>query len=191
MSIPARTSPWQPLYTQALFIGPLVENAIEVIKRDQSEALAWAKALLEARAGYQLGASPLAQFRSVRNTDMSDTKFPWCIVEPFSTTADEEGNGAAVAEGHRVSIELAITGKNPEQLTRTLEAYVLAVHMMLTSCTPKDLLAGYGACMNVTWQVTGHDYSRSTPGDEDATAYVRAARMTLEINFSEVLKADG
>lgn len=190
MSIPARTSPWQPLYTQALFIGPLVENAIAVIKRDQVEALAWAKALLEERAGYDLGTAALAPFRSVRNTDMKDTKYPWCIVEPEHTGTDEEENGVAVAEQHRVDIELAVEGKKPEQLTRQLEAYVLAVHMMLISCTPKELLSGYGPCLHVTWEVKDHDYSRSTPSDGDATAYVRAARMTMEIKFSEV-QTDG
>jgi hypothetical protein len=184
--IPARTSPWQPIYQKALFLGPLVENAIEVIKRDQVEALAWAKATLEAEAGYSLGTAALAPFRSVRNTDMKDTKFPWCIVEPEHTDADETEDGAAVAEQHRVAIEFAIEGKNPEQLTRMLSAYVLAVHMMLISARTDELLAGYGSCAHITWEVKEHDYSHSTPRDGDATAYVRAARMTLFISFAEV-----
>ena len=178
--IPARTTPWQPLYKTLKFIGPLVENFIDVIKRDQVEALAWAKALLAVP-----GDAVLAPFRSVRNTDMRDTKYPWVIVEPERTATDEAEDGAAVKEDHRIAVELAITGKDPEQLTRTLVAYVLAIHMMLISASVKEVLAGYGPCMDVSWEVKEHEYSRSGQGEDDI-AYVRAARMTVIVKFSEV-----
>lgn len=184
MSIPQRTTAWQPLYPDATLLGPLVENCIEVVKRDQVEALAWAKARLAA-AGMPLdGTDKLPPFRSVRNTDMKDTKFPWLIIEPERTSADEQENGERLNEDHRIAIEMAITGKDPEQLTRSLSAYVLAVHMMLTSAGPKELLAGYGPCVDVTWEVKDHDYSRSA---ENESGYLRAAKMTLYVKFSEVM----
>ncbi|OLE52114.1 MAG: hypothetical protein AUG51_19345 [Acidobacteria bacterium 13_1_20CM_3_53_8] len=183
MPLPPRTEPWKPLYAEATLIGPLVENAIAVVKRDQVAALAWAAQRMATALGL---ASPraLPDFKSVENSDTFQTKFPWAIIEPGRSSIEEQANGECLKEEHTIEIEFAITGRSWAQLTTDLETYALAMQMMLVSARPEDLLAGYGPCIEIAWEVSDHEYSRS---GKDDSGFFRAAKMTMKMRFEEVM----
>jgi hypothetical protein len=181
MPISARTTPWEPLYQDTLLIGPLVENCIALVKRDMEEAIAWAAQSYATALSRPVLSLP--KFKSVENSDTLQTKFPWAIIEPSTSAIAEHPNGEGQAEGHKIDIEFAHTGRDAQSLTLAIEIYALAMHMMLMSASASDLLAGYGPCADISWEVSDHEYSRSS---KDDSGFLRAAKMTLTMKFSEV-----
>lgn len=132
--------PWHPkIPTQ--FIRPLVKNLRAVIERDAPDALAWAAA-----------PSVVAPFAWFGIASHVEPRFPYCLVLAETTDCEGSDDAAYVNEGHQITIEIGVTGNDPDRLADELFIRVNAIDSIIRNAQWPDLLEGvpianYGPCV--------------------------------------------
>lgn len=154
----------------------VVKNALRILERDIGGALAWIAS--------QDSATALPVFAEYVNSPRRIyTLFPVAIVEPGESDLAEE---EALIEGHTLDVEIAVTGEDPQQLTLDLCDYIAAMDMVWRTVNPAEFVQDIPTDAQSTpiVRITNHAYGALADSD-DGTMYLRRARMTLLVGFTE------
>jgi|SRR5215471_1467704 len=180
MGFPAAPAVWIPRF-DASFIEPLVVTAQQLIIRDQAAALAWSS---PDRALPPFKKVLLARRDPVFWDDRVAT-YPAVVVAPLQSTPPTSDDGGTIEETHRLAVELAISGSDPEQLTIDATRYVRAVDMIWRSASYADLTWNMkpGHFTAVETDVLVHDYP--TIASDGPNAYLYTLGLTLSAQFRE------
>lgn len=165
---------WTPKY-DALFIGPLIENVITIIKRDEAEALAWAN-----------GGTSLPGFATHQQARRADVRYPFLAVLANETDLEESEEEAFLEEESKLIVEVALVNADPNLLAATLFRYVQALDSIIRSASPEDLAAGMAPTghSRIKPAVRKHRYGLSKQLVNNQ--YLQVAQLEATFKYKEV-----
>lgn len=125
--------PWVARFPNMDFGEPVIANLERIFKRDQVEALNWAN-----------GGLAMTSFERIIQCERVSDKFPSLAIFPVADTPSLSEEAAFVDQELRVSIEVAVTGTKPGELTLDLLKRINAVRQMVLSADEDDLMLNVG-----------------------------------------------
>lgn len=162
-----------PRFSSAKSIEPVLNNIVTLVQGNIEDALEWAN-----------GGPGLAIFAEYNNWDLTTITFPTFTLEPGSVDIKESEDGSSLDQVYNLIATIEIEGADPEQVTKDLLKYSLAVREIILSATPEDMFTGSGATDGF-WTVTNELLSRAGVNVNN-NFYGRAARLNIAVGYSEV-----
>lgn len=121
MPIPPRTTPWEAP-NNVMGTEKLCQNILDLVARDQVEALAWAN------TG---NPGTLASFIDLNNAVRINSRWPVFTAAPSSEEANESNSGSFYPTKYVVHLEVEDSGPNPDLLVKTIQRRVRTVRAII------------------------------------------------------------
>ncbi|HWQ34329.1 MAG TPA: hypothetical protein VNQ79_15885 [Blastocatellia bacterium] len=166
--------PFQPRFN-AKFIRPIRDNLIALVK-------ASGRAALDA-AGADL-TTPLPDFKMHAKSRRKNTQYPFLGIFGERTTISEGDDH--ISEQHEFTVEIALLGSDPEELSERTERYVEAVDSIIRSASDAEITQGLSLQRNrAGWEVTAHDYDRIRESTIREGQYLQLAQLRVVVQIRE------
>lgn len=173
-----------PIHSELRLAYPLLSNWLSIIRSDFADALTWAKA----QNGYSGSTPNIARhLESVRVNDETET--PVVALRVVSADCIEQENSPLVEVVIEFDNFLMIGGTDPDDLSRAIDVYALALSEAWFSSDETALLSGYAAGAQAVGgsmrQILGIGFGENVTNDERIRKgqYKRTALLRMQTTF--------
>lgn len=172
------------IHTELRLAYPLISNWLAIIRADFAAALAWAKT----QNGYT-GTTPniARHLESVRVNEETET--PVIALRVVSADCVEQENSPLVEVVIEFDNFLMIGGTDPDDLSRAIDAYALALSELWYQADDATLFNGYAASSKVVGgsmrEILGLSLGENVTNDERIRKgqYKRTALLRMQATF--------
>lgn len=173
-----------PIHSELRLSYPLIGNWLQIIRDDFTTALAWAKL----QNGYTGQTPDIARhLESIRVSDETET--PVIALRVVSADCLEQENSPLVEVVVEFDNFLMVSGADPDDLSRAIDTYALALAELWFQSDEAQLFSGYAAgAVSVggsTRQILGMGFGENVANDERIRKgqYRRTALLRMQTTF--------
>jgi hypothetical protein len=132
MPVPDRTSPWVPP-NSVMGTERVVQNLLDLVQRDEEEALAWAN------TGYD---GALERFKEHNPAFTINTRWPILTICPSTEAGNYGDDGSLIPTQHELTVEVEDCGPDLSVLVRNIQRRVRAVRAIIWASSVPEMFAG-------------------------------------------------